>query len=220
MGRFDDVDAEGSELDDELSDRALFHAIEVRLEAGDLAADDAWGMLAERYPDEPRLRLGALAADLDANFVRDWFASTVEALAPRLDERDRPALAGAIAIAFEGLRAEDEAVRARVRPLVDAWPRNLDEARNALRAFVARVLEEADERTQGGRPFAEPKAASATPATAEASGPARPYRPTEAFARGDRLVHPKFGEGLVLGAAEGKIDVLFGVERKRLVAKA
>lgn len=225
MRRFDDVDHDGFDLDDDLPDRTLFHAIETRLIVGDLGADEPFGLLAERYPDDARLRLCALAADVDANGVRDalrgpeWVATALESIAPALTDTDRPALAAVVTLLFDELRPEDEAIRARVRPLVESWPRNAGEARHALRTFFGRVLDEAEERTRGNRPWAEPKKETPIELAARSTGPARRYAPTETFARGDRVLHPKFGEGVVLGAAEGKIDVAFGNERKTLVAK-
>lgn len=225
MHRFDDVDDDGFDLDDDMSDRALFHAVESRTAIGERTTDEPWGMLAERYPDDARLRLCALAADLEANGVRDaargpeWVATTLESIAPGLAESELPALAAVITLLFDQLRPEDEAIRGRVRPLVATWPRNVTEARNGLRAFVGRLLDEADERTRGGRPWSEPKEESVATIAAQATGPTRKYAPVESFARGDRIVHPKFGEGVVLAAAEGKIDVAFGHERRRLVAK-
>jgi len=225
MHRFDDVDDDGFELDDALGDRAVFHAVETRLIVGDLAADEAWGMLSERYPDDARLRLCALASDIEANGVRDaargpeWVASALESIAPGLPEGDRPALAAVVTLLFDELRPEDEAVRARVRTLVATWPRNAAEARNGLKAFVGRVLDDANERTRGGRPWAEPKVEGVAEVAAKATGPARKYSPAESFARGDRVTHPKFGEGLVLAVTEGKIEVLFSDIRRRLVAK-
>jgi hypothetical protein len=54
--------------------------------------------------------------------------------------------------------------------------------------------------------------------TRAASGaPARPYSPREIFAAGDQITHPKFGEGSVVEARQGKIDVRFGREMRTLL---
>ena len=52
---FDDVDAEGVEAGPEAADRALFHCIATRSEVNDLPVDEAWGILADRYPTFPTL---------------------------------------------------------------------------------------------------------------------------------------------------------------------
>jgi hypothetical protein len=47
--------------------------------------------------------------------------------------------------------------------------------------------------------------------------PARTYSPQEIYAAGDNITHPKFGEGSVVEARAGKIDVRFGRETRTLL---
>ena len=47
--------------------------------------------------------------------------------------------------------------------------------------------------------------------------PARPYSPRETFAAGDGVAHPTFGQGTVVEARQGKIDVRFGKEMRTLL---
>ena len=47
--------------------------------------------------------------------------------------------------------------------------------------------------------------------------PARAYSPQETYATGDQITHPKFGEGDVVEARRGKIDVRFGREMRTLL---
>jgi hypothetical protein len=47
--------------------------------------------------------------------------------------------------------------------------------------------------------------------------PARPYSIRETFAPGDQILHPKFGQGEVVEARAGKIDVRFGRELRTLL---
>ena len=47
--------------------------------------------------------------------------------------------------------------------------------------------------------------------------PARAYSPQETYAAGDQITHPKFGEGNVMEARRGKIDVRFGREMRTLL---
>ena len=53
---------------------------------------------------------------------------------------------------------------------------------------------------------------------ADPSRPPRPYRLTESYEAGDTIEHPTLGNGVVQASAgPGKIQVLFGEDRKLLV---
>ena len=52
---------------------------------------------------------------------------------------------------------------------------------------------------------------------AASNHPARAYSPREIYAAGDKITHPKFGEGSVAEARQGKIDVRFGREMRTLL---
>ena len=56
-----------------------------------------------------------------------------------------------------------------------------------------------------------------TKTRAASNGPARPYSPRETYASGDQISHTKFGEGRVVEARQGKIDVRFGRELRTLL---
>ena len=47
--------------------------------------------------------------------------------------------------------------------------------------------------------------------------PARTYSPRETYAAGDGINHPTFGQGNVIEARQGKIDVRFGREMRTLL---
>ncbi|HEX8459567.1 MAG TPA: hypothetical protein VF656_19900 [Pyrinomonadaceae bacterium] len=47
--------------------------------------------------------------------------------------------------------------------------------------------------------------------------PARAYSPQDSYGTGDQITHPKFGEGTVVEARRGKIDVRFGRETRTLL---
>ena len=66
-------------------------------------------------------------------------------------------------------------------------------------------------RTTGARAAAEVKPRAAS------NRPARAYSPQETYAAGDQITHPKFGEGDVVEARPGKIDVRFGREMRTLL---
>jgi hypothetical protein len=50
-----------------------------------------------------------------------------------------------------------------------------------------------------------------------AATPLRPYSGKEVYAEGDVIQHPKFGQGRVIEARDGKIDVRFGAEVRTLL---
>jgi hypothetical protein len=52
---------------------------------------------------------------------------------------------------------------------------------------------------------------------AASNRPARAYSPQEIYTTGDQITHPKFGEGNVVEARRGKIDVRFGREMRTLL---
>jgi hypothetical protein len=47
--------------------------------------------------------------------------------------------------------------------------------------------------------------------------PARAYSPRETYAAGEVVAHPTFGQGTVVEARQGKIDVRFGKEMRTLL---
>ena len=51
--------------------------------------------------------------------------------------------------------------------------------------------------------------ANAEPRREAPAEPARPYSPKEVYSAGDWIDHPKFGQGKVMQAREGKVEVRF-----------
>ncbi|HEX7317511.1 MAG TPA: hypothetical protein VF297_26660 [Pyrinomonadaceae bacterium] len=51
--------------------------------------------------------------------------------------------------------------------------------------------------------------ASAEPARDAPVGPSRPYSPKEVYTSGEWVDHPKFGQGKIMQARAGKIEVRF-----------
>ncbi|MGZ3423398.1 MAG: hypothetical protein ACXVEF_15735 [Polyangiales bacterium] len=209
---FDDVDHDDLEADAEASDRVLFSVIEAKGEIGDLPVFEAWGILADRYSDDRRLHILALAHDVEENgqdAVRDREAieRALEAIGNGLDPSLRDAH-GALSVVIEDAlgKASDESYR---------------KARRTIRKLEQALLEEADKKTKGDKPFgvrAAPKpAVDDATLIAKAQGPMKKYAPTETFAVGDRVDHSKFGLGVVLAREENKVEVAFESGRKRLV---
>lgn len=56
-----------------------------------------------------------------------------------------------------------------------------------------------------------------TKTRAASDAPTRSYSPRDVYAAGERIAHPKFGEGSIVEARQGKIDVRFGREMRTLL---
>jgi hypothetical protein len=213
--RFADVDTDGITVDGDAEDRVLFHVIETRNEVGDLPVDEAWTILADRYPDDARLRILAWFHDLSANGVdalRDPTA-IVKSLQHLIDKVGAtPEVSSLIVMAGVEITNRDLMV-----PLEKAAAPLPEEriARRTLRKLASAVLDEAEEKTRDGKPFGDARKEEKVPV---ATGPLRDYSPKTAFDVGDRVSHPKFGEGIVLSKAEGKIEVAFPDARRRLIS--
>lgn len=101
-----------------------------------------------------------------------------------------------------------------------------DRAGLRLRRFEREVLKEIDERTQDGKALGVAVAAPPPPdprdewsrATADAAKPRRTYAATDRYARGELVVHPKFGVGVVTGLEPGRVVLLFESGTRKLVA--
>jgi hypothetical protein len=216
--RFEDVDTDGITVDADADDRVLFHTIETRNEVGDLPVEEAWMILADRYPNDARLRILAWYADLHANGVdatRDA-AVVARALKHMIDTfGPSPEVAALVAMASVEIGDRERDALVPLEKIVAPLPEERI-ARRTLRKLASAVLDEAEDKTRDGRPFG----VRVEPASkVVATGAIKKYSPATEFTVGDRVDHPKFGEGLVLSKAEGKIEVAFPDERRRLVAK-
>jgi len=101
-----------------------------------------------------------------------------------------------------------------------------DRAGLRLRRFEREILKEIDERTADGKalgvavappPPKDPKDEWAA-ATKDATRTRRTYAATDRYGRGELVVHPKFGVGLVTGTEPGKAVILFESGTRKLVA--
>lgn len=230
MELFDDIvesaGEDGIEVDESAADRVLFAAIATRREIGDLPVAEAWAILGERYPDDARLRILALAWDLEAHGAvddPDALIRALDVLSAQVGDDTREAY-GALLASVEGAAEGEREVSSattRLRQKTEAPAMNEAKARRILRAFQRALLVEADHKTRDGAPFAERRPSTTNDAAlvAAATGPAKKYAPTESFAVGDRVDHAKFGIGVVLSKAEGKIEVAFPDQRRRFVSQ-
>ena len=71
---FDDMpdDVDGFEISNDLSDLQVLHGIWTRGEIGDLAADEGWAILYDRYPSEPRFLLLSTYEELAQPVAGVW----------------------------------------------------------------------------------------------------------------------------------------------------
>lgn len=258
---FADLEEESVDATPESPDRVIAWAIWAKSEASQLAADEGWALLHQRYPDEQRFLLLASYAELseqkrqsksrlavgaarpEKQSAADFLAKA-ERLAASAGAELRPAvrelvvfggavLAGArgpdaarvIALrellADEGAADDDPEARTR-EPTRD----ERDRAGLRLRRLEREVLREIDERTSGGAPLGVAVAAPPprdpkddwAAAVSDTTKPRRSYAATERFVRGELVVHPKFGVGLVTGTEPGKVHLLFESGTRKLVA--
>jgi hypothetical protein len=229
--RFDDVASDDLEIDANADDRALFCAIETRGEIGDLPVDEAWAALADRYPRDTRLRVLALYHDLDENGVSGFRdpASLMRAMNALIESKaDREQCAALVAMigaslllsgsASGGASVDDREALAPVERALAPIPEERI-ARRLLRKLREAVLDEAEDKTRDGAPFGE-RAERPEAKVKPNDAPPRAYSPKEAFGVGDRVIHSKFGEGLVVDKADGKIEVAFPDGKKKLVCAA
>lgn len=74
-------------------------------------------------------------------------------------------------------------------------------------------------RSRVSRPRAAETPAPAPVPAFDPSKPPRPYAPSDAYATGDRVSHPKFGVGVVTGApGPGKVEIAFTSGRRVLAS--
>jgi hypothetical protein len=241
---FEDVEESGVDVTPESPDRAIAWAIWSR-EAAALTHEEAWAILHERYPDEPRFLLLSAYAELSESSKRGdqadsaaftpaylltkidrILAQSTEALHPRV--RELVTFGGAI---LGAAKADDSERLAAVRAKIGAEPvepkrDERDRAGIRLRRFEREVLKEIDERTKDDRPLGT-RATVAPPspvnvwaqAVADATKPKKPYTPDVSLQRGDLVEHVKFGVGVVTALEPGKAHILFESGPRKLIAK-
>lgn len=227
---FEDLRSASADVDwRSASDREVLHAIWVRLEAGDLAATDAWAALSSRYPEDLRFLLFLsfakwAAVDLRPEALLQYMA--------RLggDPALRDPVIDLLSLARLALRDEVSGPFGRdferIAVGYDGARRDENEARGRLVRLERRVLEECHDRTLGNRPLAPKRKASEMrpgdwPVMREKAkdDPETPYSATTRFKEGAKLRHATLGVGFVVARREGKIEVLFESGRRTLVGK-
>lgn len=233
----------------ESPDRAIAWAIWSRGEAAALTSEEAWAILHERYPDDPRFLLLNAYAELrerkklpegpkaEAGVLSAaYFLKKVERVLGAATDALHPPLRDLVVFGFAllaGAKGEERAavVALRARLHAEGGDPKRDERDRAalrLRRFEREVVKELHDRTEGGKPLGvrapppapSPPASDWAAATADAGKPRHTYAATERFERGELVEHPKFGVGVVTGIEPGKVVVLFESGFRKLVAGA
>lgn len=244
---FEDLEEESADVNPDSPDRAIAWAIWSRGEVGTMTPEEAWAILHERYPDEPRFLLLNAYVELSESKKDDgpkvetmltqaYFLKKVErvmSVAPDAllgQIRDLVTFGGALLAGAKGDEAKAIAdLRTRIGAEEGEPKRDeRDRAGLRLRRFEREVVKELHDRTQDGKPLGERAAPAPAPsaadnwsaAIADAKSPRRKYSATDRFERGELIEHPKFGVGVVTGTEPGKAVILFESGVRKLVAGA
>lgn len=237
---FEDLEDEDVDVSPDAPDRTIVYAIWSRSDSGALTVEEAWAILHERYPDDPRFLLLHAYAELSdramsGSWTPDYLVTKLERIAAAADGalhapiRELLGFAGGVLAKATG---EDAARVAALRVQVGAEgepaTKRDERAGLRLRRFEREVVRELHDRTEGGKPLGARAATSATAAAPAANelevalgDPARPrkkYGATERFARGELVEHPKFGVGVVTATEPGRVSLLFDGGPRKLVA--
>lgn len=244
---FEDLEEESPDVTPDSPDRAIAWAIWSRGNVGSLTTEEAWAILHERYPGDPRFLLlnayaelggarkkvdgpKAEASVLSPSYflkkVERVLCDVTEALIPHV--RDLVVFGGALLARAKGDTVQEVTLlRTRVGA-EEGEPKRDDRDRAGLRLrrFEREVVKELHERTQDGKPLGVRSPTLPPPAptsdwadaVADATKPRRKYATSERFARGDLVEHPKFGVGVVTGTEPGKAIVVFESGVRKLVA--
>jgi hypothetical protein len=211
------------EVDPHASDRRLLFAIFSHGEVGDVGVEEAWGILAERYPGDARFLVlnlfeeiarGLYFSEYDAEL---FFRKLGRSLAART-EALRPALGDLCAYARLKVRRKmDKAARLRFEQMIAAVPLPADPedtVRARLRELASTVLRECHQRTAHDEWLVPP---STPPVSSEPGASEVDYKPGDSYRVGMRIRHARFGPGVVVARAEGRIEVAFEQGHKKLI---
>lgn len=225
---FEDI-RQGTTIDRSAPDRVIAYAIWSRDTSSKLSLEEAWTVLAERYPDDARFLLFAVFAEYEGR-GKDWepgpFLDHVWTLLERAGGKLNPEVRDLLAVVSDDLHPLDEPAAARlerIRGRVGARFGDGAAARKRMTRLAGTVVREIHERTQGSGSLARLAAATPAPsawseAVAAATGEKRPYDATAKLEVGALVEHPKFGVGVVIGTEPGRANILFESGARKLVA--
>jgi hypothetical protein len=229
------------EYSENMTDHQVLRVLDARGELGDLSMDEGWAILAERYPDDARFlllnlfeelnearyphsypvemflrkleRLMKLRAQLPEDLLRTFLSMTSATIAEEMDERVLGEFEDLVMSFTDGHQiikrssaAYQEGIRLFVRFSREVVQTCIDQSA-AKGSLPARregpggelSYDDWDERTAGQAVVT--------------------YASSQPVSPGDRVSHPKFGLGFVIGASEGRADILFKDRKRRLVCK-
>lgn len=246
---FEDLEEDGSDVTPDSPDRAMAWAIYARGDVGGVTPEEAWAILYERYPEEPRFLLLHAYSELSQSrktdgpkaaagvFTPSYFLTKVERIVVDANEALYPQIRDLVVFGFAllaGAKGGDARLLAELRVKIgveiegDPKRDDRDRAGLRLRRFEREIVKEIHDRTDGGKPLGVARTVSATASAssdwassvADPTKPRRTYAADGAFARGELVEHPKFGMGVVTGIEPGKVVILFESGVRKLVAGA
>lgn len=199
-----------------------------------LTPEEAWAILFERYPDDPRFLLlnaynelaeGSVAGAWTPGYFLKKLESILGAAKGSLDAqvRDLVAFAGGL---LAGAKGEEANRLAEIRATLgmEGVGKRDERAGLRLRRYEREVLRELHDRTRGNAPLGERANVEAATganawraAVADEKRPRKKYTPTTAYERGELVEHPKFGVGVVTGKEPGRATILFENGARKLV---
>lgn len=235
---FEDFEEQETDVSPDSPDRAIVWAIWAKKEASSLTAEEAWAILHERYPDDPRFLLLNAYAELaeptaSGAWTAAYFLRKVERILGGADaalEGHVRELLGFGAAILAGAKGDDAkmlaAIRSRLALEGPPETKRDDRAGLRLRRFEREVLRELHDRTVDDKPLGERTAAPppVTPeaiwraAVADASKAKKAYAANASFAKDELVTHPKFGVGVVTGTEPGRVHILFESGARKLVS--
>jgi hypothetical protein len=233
---FEDFEEQDSvDVSPDASDRLIAYAIHSRGDMG-VTAEEAWAILYERYPDDPRFLLLNAYAELAETAVAGvwtpaYFLKKVDRILDGGSDAIHPHLKDLLGFAGNVLasaKGEDATKLNEVRGKVGAGPETKRDERAGLRLrrYEREVLKELHERTEGNKPLGvrrqgtpiAPAATDWASATADKSKPKKKYAATDRFERGELVDHPKFGVGVVTLTEPSRVSILFESGLRKLVS--
>jgi hypothetical protein len=226
---FEDVERqlqEGFVITRDAPDRAIVFAIWSRNEVGQLPVADAWGVLAQRYPSEPRYLLLHAYAQLVGHgdsWTATVFLDDVKKILDAAGGRLHPEVRDLLATAEDDLHQLEEGDAARlerIRARVGSRTGDATAARKRLARLAMDFVRELHERTQGGKSLGGESGTTdwkSAVAAASATATKQAYAATAKVAAGDLVEHPKFGVGVVLAVEPGRANILFESGARKLL---
>jgi hypothetical protein len=237
-----DTDAEQElEYSENMTDHQILRVLDARGEIGDLSMDEGWAILAERYPDDARFLVLNLFEELNEaryphSYPVEMFFRKLERLMKLRSQLPEDLLFTFLSMTSATISEElDEQILGQFEDLVMSSTEGHQIIKRSSAAYqegIRRFVRFSREVVQAC--FGQSAASGSLPARREqpsgelsyadwdvrtAGQPEVTYASSKPVNPGDRVSHPKFGVGFVVGAGEGRADILFKDRKRRLVCK-